>query len=580
LNQSSKIFGDNGNGIGNASGDGDGEDNPTNNHTDDHHTDDQDKSVCESVDDIRPIIRAPEDPIWEKMYEQAQEQHRKSSTGFNGFVHGLFASSRARRRIEQQRERYGREVDIVGTEDDELNMEDKVLLLASRLMTNSESLPGIVYRTMIAQFLDRCGELKNKNLQRLPPKKQEEPTTRRTVDESSSQPSPGKNLGLVPRKIEDKQSSTSQLQQQPSAGGSFFSHVGRIFLGNRNNNNTILESPQRRKSHKSISTGSLAQEQEMEDCICNESVASTDDEDDDDSCACSTDNPALPDSNIVSMDDEENKDEENQYFLTHQRRRDARAIIKYVKKSLVLTQPGFGHSASLANKTTSAVECLVFGKIYGFVMEEIEAEYEKKDNILLEKITKLKESCGGTCDNYCTSQAAIAALRSLPRAHSTVDKLRYCVQFVERVSESFSSQSSYTEKKKKKQKTSSSMMMGADALLKIVCRHIVLAESDGIHAQMAFLQEFVAAQGDDGGDNDNIGGNGHDGDRWLLLSGREGYALVTLRASLRVLNDSKDLDTDIFDDDDGDHKDDHKDDEEQSSFQQTQQRKRRLVHPN
>ena len=61
----------------------------------------------------------------------------------------------------------------------------------------------------------------------------------------------------------------------------------------------------------------------------------------------------------------------------------------------------------------------------------------------------------------------------------------------------------------------------------MVCQHLILIENQGsCNAQVAFLEEFARDE--------------------QLLRGREGYALVTLQASLHFLNMSADFHKDIF----------------------------------
>lgn len=229
------------------------------------------------------------------------------------------------------------------------------------------------------------------------------------------------------------------------------------------------------------------------------------------------------DSSSITKD--EVQDEDKLPLHMYQRRQDAHAVIKYVTTSLLLTRPGFGYSSSITEKTATAVESLVFGVIYDLVVEEIETEYQNKDNLLLHKIADFERkqalrgnfirSSDDSCFGYksCISEAALEALHNLPQAHSAVDKLRYCVAFLEQISEKYS-------------KSTLKSVMGADSLLKMVCQHILLAKMIGINSQIAFLEEFARDE--------------------QLLRGREGYALVTLQASLHFLNASKDFETDIF----------------------------------
>jgi hypothetical protein len=60
----------------------------------------------------------------------------------------------------------------------------------------------------------------------------------------------------------------------------------------------------------------------------------------------------------------------------------------------------------------------------------------------------------------------------------------------------------------------------------MVCQHIIAAKVPNMNAEILFLEEFARDE--------------------QLLRGKEGYALVTLQASLHFLNTSTDFDTDIF----------------------------------
>jgi hypothetical protein len=194
------------------------------------------------------------------------------------------------------------------------------------------------------------------------------------------------------------------------------------------------------------------------------------------------------------------------------RRDDAHAVIKHVTAALLEVRPGFAASPAFTELTAAAVETLVFGQLYSLVFDEIVLETKERDTALQEKIeTFEKERPKHTSDNLVTDQA-LDALRLLPEGHSAVDKLAYCVRFLELISEHFS--------------FATDGAVCADSLLKMACQHILAAKLDGMNAQVAFLEEFARdAQ---------------------LLRGREGYALVTLQASLHFLNMSIDMEKDIF----------------------------------
>ena len=111
------------------------------------------------------------------------------------------------------------------------------------------------------------------------------------------------------------------------------------------------------------------------------------------------------------------------------------------------------------------------------------------------------------------SQSAIEALQSVPDAHTPTDKLLHCVEFLECVSVHFSS-------------TFQGKCIDADTLLLMVCQHVVAASINHLHAEVAFIEEFSRDE--------------------QLLSGKEGYALITLQASLHYLDSLDDLPRDMF----------------------------------
>jgi hypothetical protein len=228
--------------------------------------------------------------------------------------------------------------------------------------------------------------------------------------------------------------------------------------------------------------------------------------------------PQLTEGNV------EHSSERSATDLIRARRHDAHAVIKHVTATLLEVRPSFAASAAMTEYTATAVEALVFGEIYDLVMEEIEAEFNDKDNKLLVKVSAFEEKQAqgeSGHENYkaATSEGAVQALHQLPEAHSPVDKLRYCVEFLEKISDYFSAEQS-----------SKQAAMGADSLLKLVCQHILVAKVHGIHAQIAFLDEFARDE--------------------HLLRGKEGYALVTLQASLHFLDASSDFTADIFEQED------------------------------
>ncbi|CAB9518884.1 expressed unknown protein [Seminavis robusta] len=200
------------------------------------------------------------------------------------------------------------------------------------------------------------------------------------------------------------------------------------------------------------------------------------------------------------------------------RREDAHGVIKYITGTLLEVRPGLASTPQITETTASVVEALVFGQVYDLVYEEIAIEATERDKKLLEKIDDFEfssqERTGKPLQTEgVVSKEAVSALRQLPETHSAADKLRHCVVFLEKLSDHFAN-------------VSSKSAMGADSLLKMVCQHIIAAKMSYINAEVAFLEEFARDE--------------------QLLRGKEGYALVTLQASLHFLNMSNDFERDIF----------------------------------
>ena len=206
-------------------------------------------------------------------------------------------------------------------------------------------------------------------------------------------------------------------------------------------------------------------------------------------------------------------------------RQDAHGITKHVTATLLEVRPGLASSPNMTELTASAVEVLIFGELYDDCFGEIIVETEDKDDSLLAKVCELQKKCDEYENNATTSldedeseanneltsfvsQLAIKALQCLPQAHTPTDKLLHCVEFLEYVSDHFSS--IYQGK-----------CIDADELLIMVCQHVVAAKLNHLHAEVAFIEEFSRDE--------------------QLLSGKEGYALITLQASLHYLDSVDDL---------------------------------------
>ena len=109
-----------------------------------------------------------------------------------------------------------------------------------------------------------------------------------------------------------------------------------------------------------------------------------------------------------------------------------------------------------------------------------------------------------TRENSQLSESALSCLKMLPEARTTAEKLFYSVQFLECVSVHFSAL--FRRK-----------CIDADVLLSMVCQHILAASEVNLHAEVAFIEEFSRDE--------------------QLLRGKEGYALITMQASLHYLQE-------------------------------------------
>ncbi|KAL7471911.1 hypothetical protein ACHAXS_012216 [Conticribra weissflogii] len=215
-------------------------------------------------------------------------------------------------------------------------------------------------------------------------------------------------------------------------------------------------------------------------------------------------------------------------------RRDAHGIIKHVTAALLEVRPGLASSPSMTEMSATAVEMLVFGEIYDEVFNEISQLTKEQDDNLSVKVEKLfdhsnnfDKSLNSCCDgagSKMVSQKAIAALGSLPEAHTSADKLSLCVEFLECVSEHFTTL--YKENSGGGKNNDMNQCIDADTLLKMVCQHVIAARVKKLHAEVLFMEEFSRDE--------------------QLLRGKEGYALITLQASLHYLDSLNELQNDIF----------------------------------
>lgn len=197
--------------------------------------------------------------------------------------------------------------------------------------------------------------------------------------------------------------------------------------------------------------------------------------------------------------------------ITRETRQDVHGIIKHITATLLEVRPGFSSSPRITELSAMAVETIVFGEIYDDVFEEICDETRQQDINLETKFSSLEsEAKAKDVDlQKHISHEAIISIRRLPLYHSVGDKLRCCVELLEFVSQSGMNHN-----------------MGADFLLTLVCQHLAIAAIPHLNAECAFLEEFAKDE--------------------QLLQGKEGYALVTIQASIHFLNASDDIIQDVF----------------------------------
>lgn len=197
-------------------------------------------------------------------------------------------------------------------------------------------------------------------------------------------------------------------------------------------------------------------------------------------------------------------------------RTNAHNIIKHVTANLLEVRPGLSSSSVMTELSADAVELLVFGELYDDIYEEFVKQTKEQDSNLSNKVRILcdhakDDALESGVESSAISQPAVVALRALPQVHTPAEKLSHCVAFLESISEHFSTL--YQGK-----------CIDADTLLIMVCQHVVHVVASNVnhlHAEVAFLEEFARDE--------------------QLLSGKEGYALITLQASLHYLASLEDF---------------------------------------
>lgn len=199
-------------------------------------------------------------------------------------------------------------------------------------------------------------------------------------------------------------------------------------------------------------------------------------------------------------------------------RQDVHAIIKHITAILIEERPEFGCSVALTEISASCVESLVLSEVYDVVFEEIISQTREEDQNLQEKIRCYHHSMNNPLKIFSFIQSrnddgdvllcgeAIEALQMIPSCRTVQTKLDCCADVLKAISD-------HGVKRN----------LSADRLLESVCHHIVHARVPHLNAQCLFLEEFAS---DD-----------------QLVRGVEGYALITLLASLSYLNNCDRIET-------------------------------------
>jgi hypothetical protein len=202
-------------------------------------------------------------------------------------------------------------------------------------------------------------------------------------------------------------------------------------------------------------------------------------------------------------------------LYTRESRQDAHAIILYVTTAFLEVRPEVRSCQRFMDLAKDSVEIVVLSELYQSIFEEIIAEVSSKDISLTAKIGQFELSPSHNLLCVKCSSDAIEALQSIAKYHSPIQKLEIFVTFLELISVMYSTCTGNSD-------GSSSSIINADSLLTCVCRHIILAKVDNLNAEVGFVEEFSKDE--------------------HLLRGKSGYALVTMQASLHVLNECSSFD--------------------------------------
>lgn len=186
--------------------------------------------------------------------------------------------------------------------------------------------------------------------------------------------------------------------------------------------------------------------------------------------------------------EQKRKEDKSMSVLTcsRERRKDCHNLIYHMSQVLIEVRPGLGSSMRIAELTASSVERHVFGEIYDYVFEEIADEVYQKDANFCEQGISFSLNEGN--NDRKISKKAVKALSQVPLCVAPVNKMEYCVEFLESLCD-IAKGTCGNEQLESESNEMSSGEIGTDSLLQLACNHLLHCSQHvkKINAELAFL---------------------------------------------------------------------------------------------
>ena len=186
--------------------------------------------------------------------------------------------------------------------------------------------------------------------------------------------------------------------------------------------------------------------------------------------------------------EQKRKEDKSMSVLTcsRERRKDCHNLIYHMSQVLIEVRPGLGSSMRIAELTASSVERHVFGEIYDYVFEEIADEVYQKDANFCEQGISFSLNEGN--NDRTISKKAVKALSQVPLCVAPVNKMEYCVEFLESLCD-IAKETCGNEQLESESNEMSSGEIGTDSLLQLACNHLLHCSQHvkKINAELAFL---------------------------------------------------------------------------------------------